>query len=244
MAASLLGVAKATELEELPAELQLMFAEYLDAKSLARLSETCKGYHELLQPLFLCTTPSFLMELADHRERVKKEKSWGCSFHWYQQRLRGLRLVWHSPVVEHDFFQWLANTFHYLETLEIDFQIEVTDACLEALSSMKRLKKLEFSNCMWLTDAGIAHLTKLTELRSLKLMRCYVLTDAALARLSEIISLHNLYLSDTPYFTNAGLGYLPNLKNLRCLNIYNCSSITKQGVERLCKALPACVIYY
>jgi Leucine-rich repeat (LRR) protein len=128
-----------------------------------------------------------------------------------------------------------------LEMLSVESDDSITDAGLETIAKLTRLRKLVLSHGkftdkgmetingmprleeleLWgteISDDGLAPLSKLATLRALNLWDTKT-TDNGLAHLRTLTSLQKLNLTETK-ITNAGLVYLKELANLEDLTLY------------------------
>jgi hypothetical protein len=110
----------------------------------------------------------------------------------------------------------------------------VTDAGLKAVGEMATLQTL-LLNETHVGDTGLQHLQRLTELRELSLYHTRV-SDDGLASLKGLTNLRDLTLSG-PQITDRGLAQLSGLRNLRHLYLSK-TGVSKAGVQELKKALP------
>jgi Leucine-rich repeat (LRR) protein len=92
-----------------------------------------------------------------------------------------------------------------------------TDKGLEALTRCTGLEELSIGS-IGITDAGIDHIAKLPKLKCLHLFGCDNVTDKGLAKLAGIKSLTTLYVSDAN-ITISGLAQLNSLSNLTTLRV-------------------------
>jgi hypothetical protein len=90
------------------------------------------------------------------------------------------------------------------------------------------------------TDADLDELCELRHLERLGLIGTRI-TDKGLATVSRLRSLKCLVLSRT-VITDNGLHHLETLKGLGTLVLIDCPNLTDEGVARLQKALPNCLI--
>jgi hypothetical protein len=92
------------------------------------------------------------------------------------------------------------------------------------------------------TDADLAGLCELRALRALVLNGKQVSDEGlrTVARLPQMTAL--ALLGNT--CTDADLRHLEAMRGLRVLNVVGCPNVTAEGVARLRKALPDCVIEY
>ena len=78
------------------------------------------------------------------------------------------------------------------------------------------------------TDAGLEHLKGLTRLKSLTLFNTQI-TDAGLEHLKDLTSLSLLTLSFSNNITDGGLVHVKGLTNLNSLDLWGCARITGAG---------------
>lgn len=145
-----------------------------------------------------------------------------------------------------------------LRCLLIGNACDVTDAGLECLSALKKLRVLSLSGSK-ITDDGLRHLATLTRLevleldhapirgsglahlrslRNLKLLslRFTPLRDDGLVHLSSLTSLERLYFFETP-LTDAGLEHLKPLTGLEILHLGK-TGVTFAGADAFERDLP------
>ncbi len=116
-------------------------------------------------------------------------------------------------------------------------QSQLTDACLENLRGLKRLRHLELCETR-ITGAGLARLAALPELRRINLEGTPI-TDADLENLKGMTRLEALGLAKTNV-TNAGLRHIEGLVNLRVLDLSD-SKVTPEALKELQRVLPRCI---
>lgn len=115
-----------------------------------------------------------------------------------------------------------------LEELWLDFNVNVGDGAMNAVSNLKKLRVLRFHQAP-VTDAGVAKIQGLTELQDLQLGRSRV-GDAAMETIGTFTKLKLLDLQQTQV-TDAGLAHLASLKlNWLCLNG---TAVTAEGLAAL-----------
>jgi hypothetical protein len=150
-----------------------------------------------------------------------------------------------------------------VESLFLPAQMKLTDAGLENLSGLSRLRYLDLNNTK-VTGVGLGHLKQTKDLRWLNLRAAPALTDADLIQLTAFPNLEQLNLDGTK-IRSAGLEHLRGLPNLRWLNLSNTNikdtgllhlesmtalkrlfldgtKTTSAAVGDLAKALPGCDI--
>jgi internalin A len=115
----------------------------------------------------------------------------------------------------------------------------VTDAGMERLAALSDLEWV-FLDGTAVTDAGVKRLMRLRGLRGLSLCGTKV-TDAGLREVGSLSDLKYLFLDGTAV-TDATLRRLEGLHGLFSLSLHNCPNVTDEGVARLKKALPNCLI--
>lgn len=111
--------------------------------------------------------------------------------------------------------------------------IEITDAALARIKSIKTLEILDLWNCVEITDDGLAHLSTLPKLQGLYLGGAPI-TDAGLAHLSGgLTKLRGLRLSGLDVrITGVGIAHLSSLPKLRDLDLGN-TNITDAALAQL-----------
>lgn len=92
------------------------------------------------------------------------------------------------------------------------------------------------------TDADLQAVTRLPKLRRLYLERCIDLTDAGLEQLATLEHLKLLVLDDADQVTDEGLQSLGRLKGLAHLQLDLGGQMTPTGIDRLRRELPDCHI--
>ena len=123
------------------------------------------------------------------------------------------------------------SSFPLLQHLELKNCINITDACLEGLSS-RSLQYLGLEWCKNISDVGLAHLSSMP-LVHLNLNRndWETFTDAGLVHLSSM-PLRHLELSGCWKVTDAGLAKLSSLP-LEYLDLSFCMNVMSSGVAHL-----------
>jgi Leucine-rich repeat (LRR) protein len=105
----------------------------------------------------------------------------------------------------------------------------IGDEAIEAIATLKNLKKLEVRNAR-LTDLSMERMSDLSSLEELILSAKNV-TDAGIAHLVRMKSLRGLSLSFTQ-ITDIGMGYLARMESLANLHLF-AENISDVGVARL-----------
>jgi len=108
----------------------------------------------------------------------------------------------------------ISHLDHNLKILNLS-NTQLTDVCLQELSSLKDLTTLDLSGCKQLTAVGLKQLASLKGLTDLNLSGCNQLTDVGLKELAvHFKSLIGLSLTGCNQLTNVGLKELASLKKL------------------------------
>jgi hypothetical protein len=115
----------------------------------------------------------------------------------------------------------------------------VTDAQLRQICALPALKSLSFSKCPT-SDARLKIVVQARRLQWLYLDNSDV-TDAGLPELTALRHLEGLSL-DVTDVSDAGLRHLEGMSSLRSLHLRQCPYVTDEGVARLKRALPNCLI--
>jgi hypothetical protein len=92
------------------------------------------------------------------------------------------------------------------------------------------------------TNADLQHVARLPRLRRLYLARAVDVTDAGLAHLTGLTRLKLLVLEDADQVTDAGLDAIGRIKSLEILELVPGRQMTPAGIGRLKRALPHCTI--
>ncbi|HEY3394530.1 MAG TPA: hypothetical protein VGK58_17600 [Lacipirellulaceae bacterium] len=116
-------------------------------------------------------------------------------------------------------------------------ELPITDVTIQRLDEFPDLRSLHILHCPGVTDAGLQTLGSLKKLRRLDL-RGTSITDQGLANLSTLIQLRELALSQTSV-SDGGLVHLKPLTNLEWLALSN-TAVTGDGVKTLKQHLPKC----
>jgi internalin A len=116
-------------------------------------------------------------------------------------------------------------------------ELPITDSTLQRLREFPNLRSLHILNCPKVSDAGLQSLTSLKKLRRLDL-RGTSITDRGLASLSTLTELRELALSDTG-ISDFGLLHIASITNLQWLAMSN-TGVTPDGAKRLKQHLPNC----
>jgi Leucine-rich repeat (LRR) protein len=116
-------------------------------------------------------------------------------------------------------------------------ELPITDSTLQRLREFPDLRSLHILNCPKVSDAGLQSLTSLKKLRRLDL-RGTSITDRGLASLSTLTELRELALSDTG-ISDFGLLHIASITNLQWLAMSN-TGVTPDGAKRLKQHLPNC----
>ncbi len=112
------------------------------------------------------------------------------------------------------------------------------DASLAHLAGLKKLQRMRIEETS-VTDAGMVYLAGLSELHTLNLSRTKI-TDVGVARLAALTKMATLDLSRTE-ISDASVDHLARMKKLERLDVRK-TQITTEGVIKLQKALPNCMI--
>jgi beta-lactamase regulating signal transducer with metallopeptidase domain len=92
------------------------------------------------------------------------------------------------------------------------------DKGLESLAKCHTLEELSIGSVA-ITDAGMEHLAKLNRLKKLTMLACINVTDVGITKLASLDQLENLSI-DTANITVAGVNSLKTMSNLRNLSVY------------------------
>jgi len=116
---------------------------------------------------------------------------------------------------------------------------EIGPEAMEALASIKSLKKLDVFHTRYVTDETLAPLRKLPNLRIFIAGPQYSsrLTDAALRQLSEVKTLEEIQLTETWLTYEGGFKHLAALPNLKKLSFPKVIA-TEEDIARLRAELP------
>jgi hypothetical protein len=117
----------------------------------------------------------------------------------------------------------------------------VTNADVDYLKGLKVSPICLCLNNTHISDAGLERLKDMNRLKELQISNTQV-TDAGLESMKGLNQLQRLYISGTK-ITNAGLVHLIGLNQLRYLDLKN-TQVTDAGVAKLQKALPNCEIIH
>lgn len=120
-----------------------------------------------------------------------------------------------------------------LQTLNLSYWTQITDAGLEKIGNLPTLERLNLLSCVKITDKGVLALGKLSNLRILCLSNCNKITDAALAVLKDFFALEELDLSTCPLITHAGLTHIPRDHSLKKLGLKFCDLIEDNAIAFL-----------
>jgi len=130
-----------------------------------------------------------------------------------------------------------------LESLRLAYCQEITDAGLEPLARLTRLKHLNlgvYPGNSKLTDRGLAHLSGLTNLRELYLTDMPV-TAVGLSHLESMTGLELLWLGGCMKVTDEGLASVAAIDSLKWVNL-NDTDVTGAGVLMLQRLRPLCKV--
>ncbi len=112
----------------------------------------------------------------------------------------------------------------------------ITDACLPAITNMKSLNELRFSDCL-ITDEGLQHLTGLKSLSYVSLTRNEHMTAEGLKFLSTLPALERLSLSfsETAHWRDRDKWHLRHLRDLKQLKVLSltCRGLTNDDLQQL-----------
>jgi len=131
---------------------------------------------------------------------------------------------------------------HGLEYLEAN-STKITDHSLQLLLKCPNLNTIYLNGCKLITDAGMEPVGKMPRLRVLELQNC-LLGDKACYFLSASKSIDYLDLSGTE-ISDIGLAHIARMPRLRVLILENNTRITGRGISFLakCKSLQALYIH-
>lgn len=150
----------------------------------------------------------------------------------YCPNLLHLNLEAVSGIHDHDEILQEIAKLNSLQTLNLAYWIQITDAGLEKIGGLLSLKELILLSCVNVTDKGLLILGKLSKLRILCLNNCNKITDTGLVVLKEFLALEELDLSGCPLITVAGLKSISGL-SLRKLKLKFCNSIDDKAIAFL-----------
>ncbi len=118
-----------------------------------------------------------------------------------------------------------------------DFQMfwpNLADRGLEILGRIPTLEYIALGDGQF-TDAGLEHLSALRRLRALRLPNCSEFTDAGLAAIAACAGLEEVYFHGD-HFTDAGVERLASLPRLRSLRLMTAPRLTDAGIAVIGRA--------
>jgi hypothetical protein len=123
-------------------------------------------------------------------------------------------------------------------------EAKITDAGLKNISQLDlpNLEWLMLGYCTRITDAGMQYVAEMKRLKHLSLMGCRQITDDALEKIKTLTTLEYLDVRGCRSITDRGLFSLANMKRLKEILLGGCNNITPQGIEKARLLLPGCKI--
>lgn len=94
----------------------------------------------------------------------------------------------------------------------------VTDAAVDVLATMPRLKRVSISHDE-ITDVGLTKVAKLNRLTNVDFFKCPKITDEGVIKLTQLQSLERLFLNNNPQLTRRIIRPVCSLKNLNRLEL-------------------------
>ncbi|GMH39810.1 hypothetical protein BSKO_07708 [Bryopsis sp. KO-2023] len=126
----------------------------------------------------------------------------------------------------------LPETLTNLKHLDLSSSLlQVSDADLQVIGSMKEMTTISLGDCKWVTDGGISILGGLPALANLDLTRTG-LTDRGMETIAKLSGLQNLRLEGT-LVGDAGAAMLGECQSLEKLDLSGCYMVTEEGINRL-----------
>lgn len=127
--------------------------------------------------------------------------------------------------------------FHPREGYELNIRIHnIDDRTLQTLvseiSAVPELAFLDLSENRNITDAGLEYLRPLNKLKGLNLSSCS-LTSTGLVALESLSSLEHLNLSYCNRLTDQGLKVIKSLRHLTYLDLQGCVKVTRGGFTKV-----------
>jgi hypothetical protein len=122
-----------------------------------------------------------------------------------------------------------------LKSIDTHYNNRISDLCLQEMSTLKYLEKLEMANCHNISSNGISYLVKnCTTLRILNFSWSERIDDDAMKHIGEYCDkLESLSIQQCQAITDNGLKQLQRLPNLKTLDIRYCYVISDKFVEEL-----------
>lgn len=123
-------------------------------------------------------------------------------------------------------------------------EAKITDAGLKNIwqLDLPNLEWLMLGYCTRITDAGMQYVAEMKRLKHLSLMGCRQITDNGLEKIMSLTTLEYLDVRGCRNITDRGLLSLANMKSLKEILLGGCNNITPQGIEKALLLLPGCKI--
>eukprot|EP01111_Echinosteliopsis_oligospora_P013337 TRINITY_DN4766_c0_g1_i2.p1 TRINITY_DN4766_c0_g1~~TRINITY_DN4766_c0_g1_i2.p1 ORF type:complete len:300 (-),score=34.98 TRINITY_DN4766_c0_g1_i2:39-938(-) len=162
-------------------------------------------------------------------------RTWNLLF---PQNASSLNLVKYSERIDDDILLRICMRSPLLEKITLGkrgVHLKVTQKGLAHLSSLSRLKSLNFISCELTRDTLCILAKKLEKVETMNLTWCEI-TDQCMESVPLFTRLKHLSLQDSPISDN-GLVWLEGMHLLSSLNFSFCASITDKGVSHLIRSV-------
>ncbi|XP_043944447.1 dynein regulatory complex subunit 6 [Protopterus annectens] len=132
-----------------------------------------------------------------------------------------------------DGFRFIAAGCTWLQHLEINDMVTLTDSCIIALAEKcLHIQAVSLLGSPHLSDAAFKALVQGRKLSKVKIEGNSRMTDATLKLLSKhCLSLTHVYITDCPRLTDSSLKALSALKTIVVLNIADCVRVSDPGIR-------------
>lgn len=107
---------------------------------------------------------------------------------------------------------------------------KITNAGIESIRKLERLKTLDLGACLNISDDGLKHLKGMGRLEVLRIWDTAV-TDGCFAYMKGLAHLRELYMSGTK-ITGTGLSYLKRLRNMEGVDL-RATQLSDAGLKAL-----------
>lgn len=176
------------------------------------MKQVCKIWNKIL-PIY-----SDVEIKANHSTNINVERLFSVI---KLNHIKNLDLYFYSGYTDHSFLRELIS----LESISFNFNPIIKNNVFSILSSIRTLKKINFSCCCCITCNHIRVLAQCKSIRSLDFWGCNI-NDDMMKELSQFKLLEELYLGSCSEITDNGFKNLISNMNLRKLYIYGCDKLT------------------
>ncbi|TMW57099.1 hypothetical protein Poli38472_003024 [Pythium oligandrum] len=238
-------------------EIDIPDCSYIDESAFLEALQECTsaGLSLTILRLGLCgrsVSDSVILELGDSLRSVEQLKLSGC----YRLSDTGVEALVRRCAPSLQEFELSCNQritktaidyfgeLQHLHSLSLSECPQLDDSALQALFTMKNLRKLELNQMERISDEFVGELTaKLPDLEDLSLARCSQLSDVAVrAAFENCRNLRHLDVSDLPDLTDDSVEPIRRLgHSLKRVTIGRCLGLTDVAIEHIAIGANNCI---